>query len=280
MSVNPTYRDFLAALDAIERGADRWAAYEQHYLSRHRELLRAYWRQCWGADEERVREMVREMRPGDYRALRQALEHADVDQLSREALDRCAPLVGLPEPQVDLLVGRFSPDAFLLEVEGGWHIGVGLERFAHFWDLPLFIAHEYGHYARRMLAAPPQTLGDLLVAEGAAVAFAQAAYPERQLARHLRMKRRRLHEIREQEPRLWQALKPHLQGHDIGAFAGLVYGGRGWSDFPPRAGACLGYWAVREFAETRGEPATSCAVVAAEAASVLDEYIAKRGAAE
>jgi len=280
MPVNPAYRDFIAALDAIGRGADHWDAYDQHYLRRHRDILRAYWRQCWGADDERVREIVREMRPGDYRALREALEHADIEPLAQEALDRCAPLVDLPEPQVDLLVGRFSPDAFVLDVEGSWHIGVGLERFAHFSGLPLFIAHEYGHYARRMLAGPPQTLGDLLIGEGAAVAFAETAYPSQPLARHLRMKPRRVHEIRQQEPRLWQALKPHLQAHDIGAFAGVLYGGRGWSGFPPRAGACLGYWAVQEFAQARGQPAASRAVLAAVSASIIAAYVAKCGAAE
>jgi len=269
MPVNPAYRDFLIALDAIEGGADPWAAYESHYLRRHQDLLRAYWRQCWGADDERMCELVREMRTGDYRALRQALERADIERLAREALDRCASLIDLPEPQTDLLVGRFSPDAFLFDVDGTWHIGVGLERFAHFSSLPLFIAHEYGHYARRLLAPPPQTLADHLVGEGAAVVFAEAAYPEQPLARHLRMKPRRIHDLRQQAPQLWQTLKPHLQANDIEAFAGLFYSGRAWSGFPPRAGACLGYWAVREFARARGAQPAGRAVLAAPASAVL-----------
>ena len=277
MPVNPAYRDFFAALDAIEAGAEQWGAYQRRYLARHREVLRAYWSQCWSADEERMREIVREIRPDDYRPLRQALEHSDVDGIAREALRRCAALLDLPAPQVDLLVGRFSPDAFLFQVEGQWHIGIGLERFAHFAGLPAFIAHEYGHYARRTLAAEPVTLGDAIVAEGAAVAFSQAAYPERALARHLRMSPRRVHEIREREASLWAALKPLLGERDPGMLSAVLHSGRGWQGFPPRFGGCLGYWAVRHFADARAEPVTSRAVLAAESEAILAEYLASAG---
>jgi len=269
MPVNPAYRDFLKALDAMEQGAEQWPAYETHYLRPQGEVLRAYWRQCWGADDERRRDFVREIRPADYRALREALNAQDVDRLAREALDRCAALADLPEPQVDLLVGRFSPDAFLFEVGGSWHIGVGLERFAHFASLPLFIAHEYGHYARRMLAGEVVTLGDRIIAEGVAIAFGEAAYPERRLARHLRMSARRIHEIRELAPRLWAAVKPHLDARDSDEFAGIVSGARRWRDFLPRFGGVLGYWAVQAYARQLGLEPTSREVLGAPTAAVL-----------
>lgn len=275
MPVNLAYRDFLKALDAIEGGADPWDAYQHYYARRHRALLEAYWRQCWGSDEARERELVREMRPQDYRALRESLAVSNIEVLAREALERCAPLVNLPEPQADLLVGRFSPDAFLFRVGGQWHIGVGLERFAQFSSLPLLIAHEYGHYARRMLAPEPRTVGDRVIAEGASVAFAEAAYPERRLTRHLRMTPRRVHEIRELEPRLWAALAPCLDAEDVEAFAGVLYSGRRWQGFPPRFGCCLGYWAVRHFAHARGESVVSRAVLAAGSATILDPYMAR-----
>jgi uncharacterized protein YjaZ len=272
MPVNPAYRDFFKALDAIEGGADPWEAYRRHYLRWHRDLLEAYWRQCWGTDEERVREMVWEMRPQDYRALRESLAASDIETAAEQALKRCGRVVDLPEPQADLLVGRFSPDAFLLRVGEQWHIGVGLERFAHFSALPLLIAHEYGHYARRMLAPEPRTLGDRVIAEGISVAFAEAAYPERRLTRHLRMTTRRVHEIRELEPRLWAALAPWLAAEDVDAFAGVLYGARRWRGHPPRFGCCLGYWAVRRFAQARGESVVSRAVLAAASQGILDPY--------
>ena len=273
MPVNPAYRGFCSALDAIERGADPWAAYERHYLRPHCDVLTAYWRQLWGADEERVREIVNAIRPRDYQALRDSLRALDVDAFASEALGRCSALTDLPEPQVDLLVGRFSPDAFLLEVAGQWHIGVGLERFADFSHLPLFVAHEYGHCARRLLAPQSSTLGDRLVGEGAAVAFAQTAYPHQPLARHLRMSPRRLHDIRELEPKLWAALAPHLDAPDSDAFLGVVSGGRRWMDFPPRFGGCLGYWAMRHWAEVRGASPASREVLAAPTKAVLDTYL-------
>lgn len=269
MPVNPAYRDFLAVLDAVAGGADLWAAYERHYLSRHPDVVRAYWRQCWGADDERLRQMVAEIRPADHRALREALDAGDVDRLAREALDRCAALLDLREPQVDLLVGRFSPDAFLFDVGGSWHIGVGLERFAHFGGLPLLIAHEYGHYARRMLAGEVAALGDRIVAEGMSIAFGEAAYPERQLARHMRMSARRLHEIRELTPQLWATVKPYLDAPYADEFAGILSGARRWRDFPPRFGGTLGYWAVQAYARRRGLASPSREVLAAPAAVVL-----------
>jgi hypothetical protein len=272
MPINPAYRDFIKALDAIERGVEAWAAYEQFYFAPHRQVLEAYWRQCWGADDERMREMVREIRPGDYRALRQAVDSVEIERLAEGALRRCAALVDLPEPQVDLLVGRFSPDAFLFKVEGAWHIGIGLERFAHFASLPLYTAHEYGHYARRLLAPELATLGDFLVAEGIAIAFSRAAYPELPLARHLRLTPRRIHEIRELEPELWEALRPNLNAPDADAFAGVLYGARRWKGFPPRFGICLGYWAAAHFAEAHGVSAPDPQVLAADSMAVLDSY--------
>jgi hypothetical protein len=279
MPINPAYRDFFMALGAIERGVEVWAAYERFYLTPHRQVLAAYWRQCWDADDERIRELVREIRPGDYRALREAIESADLERLAEDALQRCARLVDLPEPQVDLLVGRFSPDGFLFDVAGEWHIGVGLERFAHFSTLPLFIAHEYGHYARRMLAPEPVTLADFLVAEGIAVAFGHAAYPELPLARHLRLTPRRIHEIRELEPVLWETLRPSLDSRDMDVFAGVLHGARRWRGFPPRFGTCLGYWAVGHFAEGHGASAADRGVLSADSTAVVDEYFRSSGTA-
>ena len=273
MPVNPAYRDFFRALDAIERGADAWAAYQELYFHPHEDVMRAYWQQVWRIRDEAIPELIRQMRPADYGGLRQMLQAGDVGQLAREALKRCAPLVGLPEPQVNLLVGLFSPDAFLFEVAGDWHIGIGLERFASFVNLPLFVAHEYGHFARRRLAAEPRTLGDRIVAEGIAVAFAEAAYPERRLARHLRMTPRRIHEIGESEPRLWKALRPHLKTGDGEDFPGVLYGAHRWMGFPPRFGGLLGYWAVRHFAEALGQPVTSRSIIAADSEAIISLYL-------
>jgi hypothetical protein len=277
MPVNPAYRDFFKALDAMESGAGAWAAYEELYLRPHEDVMRAYWHQVWRVSEETIPELIRQLRPADYQGLRPMLEATDIDGLARQALSRCARLIDLPEPQVDLLVGRFSPDAFLFTVNSDWHIGIGLERFASFANLPLFIAHEYGHYARRMLAAEPRTLGDRIIAEGIAVAFAEAAYPESRLARHLRMTPRRIHEIREAEPGLWQALKPHLTAAEGEDLSGILYGAQRWMGFPPRFGGVLGYWAVRHFARAHGQPVTSRSTIAAESQAVIDAYLACDG---
>jgi hypothetical protein len=269
MPINPAYRGFLKALDAIAQGADPWSAYQRHYLGPQREVVGAYWRQLWGFAEERLPEVARDLRPRDYRALRASLEAIEVEAPAAEAVARCAPLTDLPEPQVDLLIGRFSPDAFLFEVAGAWHIGVGLERFAEFSLLPLLVAHEYGHYARRLLAPELATLADRLVAEGIAVAFAQVAYPEQPLTRHLRMAPRRLHQIAELEPELWAALRPHLDAPYSDAFTGIVSGGRRWRDYPPRFGCHLGYMAVRAFARRHGLSPAGREVLAAPASIVL-----------
>ncbi|HUT73224.1 MAG TPA: DUF2268 domain-containing putative Zn-dependent protease [Armatimonadota bacterium] len=288
MPVNPAYRGFLKALDAIAQGADPWSAYQRHYLGPQRAKVLAYWRQVWGIEEERLRQVIADLRPGDYASLQHTLQRdvgtptgEDVptaEALAAEAVARCAPLIGLPEPQVDLLIGRFSPDAFLFEVAGQWHIGVGLERFAEFSLLPLLVAHEYGHYARRLLAPEPATLADRLVAEGIAVAFAQVAYPEQPLTRHLRMTPRRLHEIAELKPELWAALRPHLDAPYSDAFAGIVSGGRRWRDYPPRFGCHLGYMAVRAFARMHGLSPAGREVLAAPASIVLVAGPAARSA--
>ena len=101
-----------------------------------------------------------------------------------------APLPIEPEPDVYLFVGFFSADGKTLEIQGQPAIALGLERFKDFRDLPLLVAHEYGHCAQKVLLKDiipeeGRTLLSCLMPEGLAVLFTEALYPEIPLHRHL-----------------------------------------------------------------------------------------------
>lgn len=247
MSVHPLYEDFLRFVDALAAGeGEAWTLYEQYYLDPNREVLSAWWDQCLGLPEETWQGRVSSLRPEQYELLRAVVSGEDLLALAESALARCQEVLPLEvTPEVYLLVGFFSPDGFAFQVKGEWAIGIGLERLTGSRLIPILIAHEYAHCARRRLSSP-ETLRERLVEEGFAVALAARAFPDRLEADHLLMRPGQVSALRQYRRELWTAVEPYLDSEDEAIAARVLYGqvdNRAW---PSRAGMYLGWQLVRE----------------------------------
>jgi hypothetical protein len=250
VSAHLLFEDFLRFVDALAQpGGDPWELYEKHYLARHRAVLTAWWEQCMGLNREVWRERVRRVRPGDYGLLRQVVQDADLPSVARETMARCQKIVPVsPEPDVHLLVGFFSPDAFAFEVEGAWAIGIGMERLSELDSIPILLAHEYAHCYRNR-SRRPATLGERMVEEGLAVEMATRAFPEMTAPQHLMVGASQLAAFQEYEDKLWAKVKPLMGSKDEALAAKVLFGRAGPREWPSRAGMYLGWRLAREFVE-------------------------------
>jgi hypothetical protein len=252
VSVHLLYEDFLRFLDALAAGeGDAWDLYERHYLELHRAVLTAWWDQCLGLPEATWRRRVRRLRPEEYELLRAVVSADDLPALASDARARCQRILSLDTtPDVYLLVGFFSPDGFAFQIKGEWAIGLGLERLTGSRLVPILVAHEYAHCARRRFTLP-KTLGERLVEEGFAVALAARAFPARPEADHLLMRPGQVVALRQYSEELWHALEPHLDSEDEAVAARLLYGQAEKREWPSRAGVYLGWQLVRRYLERR-----------------------------
>jgi hypothetical protein len=246
------YEDFLRFLDAlVDRPADPWAAYQEHYLRPNEEALRAWWEQVMGLPEAVWAERVRAIKPEHYGLLRDVLGGADLSAMAAEVIGKCeAVLPMIPEPEVYYLVGFFSPDAFTFQVGGRWAVGVGLERFGSLHLLPVLLAHEYGHCYRRGVREA-KSLGERMVDEGFAVELAARVLPERSRHEHLLMRPGQVAVLEEYEGRLWDAVEGSLGCQEGREVARILYGRTGKGAWASRAGVYLGWRLVRGFLEQR-----------------------------
>lgn len=248
MGAHLIYQDFLRFLDALGAGtADPWQLYEDIYLRPNRAVLEAWWEQCIGRPRPVWQDRVRSVRPNDYGLLRDLCRDGDLAEIAKGALTRCRSFLPLwLEPEVYYLVGFFSPEGFVFEVEGRWAIGIGMERLGSLRLVPVLLAHEYGHCYRRKLGRP-RALGQRLVDEGFAVEVSARAFPERPVYEHLLMRPGQLAALREYEGPLWQAIRPLLGSEDEGLAGRVIYGRGERREWPSRAGVYLGWQLVHEF---------------------------------
>ncbi len=245
MPIKPLFRDFFRFLDPFPAG-DPWVSYRRIYLDPHAPFFRAYWKTFNHFDRRQIAARVRQIKEGDYTILRSLMQGKDPVHLSEGALQRCQAVLPLdPEPGVFLFVGFFSADGVTLEVGGKPVIAVGLERFKDFRDLPLIIAHEYGHCAQHALLKKPfspgeKTLFDKMVAEGLAVLFTEVVYPKVPLHRHLFLTPERLQWGWENQEALLELVTGDLSSPKL---VPVLFGaGDPRAGLPPR----LGYFIARQ----------------------------------
>jgi len=191
MSILRLYEDFFKFLDEWRDGEDLWAICQRKYLEPHAAFLHAYWKNFDHFDLAQIAQRVQKIKREDYGHLRSLIMAEDPTVLAEGTLGRARALLPMePEPDVYLFVGFFSADGKVLEIQGKPAIAIGMERFKSFRDLPLLVAHEYGHCAQKILLKNPipgegRTLLGHVTAEGLAVLFTEALYPEIPLHRHL-----------------------------------------------------------------------------------------------
>jgi len=245
MAVRSLYKNFFEFLDGNhEKGI--WEAYRCLYWNPHRKFFQAYWASFDHFDTEQISRRVTKIREEDYGHLRALVYSHDPGALAREALQRSRAVTPLdPEPDVYLFVGFFSADGKTLTIQGNPAIAIGLERFKDFRDLPLLVAHEYGHclqrgFSKNSEAGGGESLCSVVTSEGLAILFGETVYPEIPRHRHLFISPERLRWCEKNRDILIE-----LAGRELSSkkFVSILFGpGDPEAGIPPR----VGYYLARE----------------------------------
>jgi hypothetical protein len=253
MAVHCLYPDFFRFLDGIndegEREGRRWESFERMYFGRHSDILSTLWFECQTYSRENIRERVLAVKRGDYGELRSALFHYDLPGNTGAVLARCEGLTGPVAADVYLLVGFFTPDAFVADFRGKPSICVGLERFRTFMHYPVLLSHEYCHLLMALRKGRPGgDVADRAVREGLAVYFSRLAFPGESEHSCLFMKERGFRELLARYPSAREAAEELGRCRESG---GGLFDWQ-WAPNPPRAGYFFGYMLVREYVERTG----------------------------
>ncbi len=261
MPVKALYKDFLRFLDSLPED-DPWPVYEKVYLQPHEDFFRAYWKNFPQLSRDELARRVRDIKKEDYGHLCSLMHAEDPESLTQEALRRCQKILPLdPEPPVYLFVGFFSADGVTIEVAGAPAVAIGMERFHDFKDLPLLVAHEYGHCTQRIhlqeFFPKKRNLLFSIIGEGLAVLFSEAAFPEIPLHRHLYLTPERWQWAKENRDVVLDLATPDLASDRL---IPVLFGpGDANAGLPPRLGYfvaremlghCLSRHGVKDFAET------------------------------
>jgi uncharacterized protein YjaZ len=250
------YKDFLRFLDALETERP-WQAYERYYYHPHKVFLESYWRTFHWMDIRQIQERVMRVKRKDYSNVLSLLHETDVENWAREVFSKCMDVLKFSEePQVYLMIGFFSADGFVLEVEEKPVIGFGLERFQSWRPFPILCAHEYAHYLRHLHRRDEPYLSERydatsrsLLSEGIATAFSEIVFPEYPLREHLFLSEERFRWCRSNEAYLKDVFITARKGG--GNFA-LFWKGEPDLNVPPRVGSYLGYSYVKSY--LKGNP--------------------------
>jgi len=241
------YKDFFRFIEAVKKGEDIYAAYQEHYLRPHEKFLTSYWRFFRHFDEKLIEQRVRAIRSEDYSFLESILSVEPPEEMCKKALERCLEAAAsfgikgeIPGPDIYLFIGFFSADGFTMMLEDRPVLGFGLERYRGFKDLPIVFSHEFAHYLEKIRPGifktekdhKEGTLGELLFSEGAAFHFSMRAYPKRKLPEHLFLRRDVLNWCIENEGRLMSIIEPLLER---GIEENSIYVIEREHDLPPRS---------------------------------------------
>jgi len=243
MAVHCLYPDFFRFLDTLgeegEQQPSRWDRFERLYFGKHAEILSNLWFECQTYSRDNIRERVSAVKREDYGELASALLRYDLPGATEAVLERCAGLAGPVPADVYLLVGFFSPDAFVADFGGRPSFCVGLERFRTFRHYPVLLSHEYCHLlAARRQGRPAEDVVQRAVGEGLAVYFSRLAFPDEREHACLFMEERRFRDLLSRYPGAREAAEE--------------LGKRRESGGEPRTGYFLGYMLVREYVEKTG----------------------------
>ncbi len=200
-------------------------------------------------DSESLRERVEKIREGDYSMLRNLVAISPPEAIIHQAYQRCRD-VRAPgeEPEVYLFIGFFSPDGFVMALEGKPIICFGLERFKDFTLMRILFAHEYAHFLTRLRWQTVEAEADWkwkLMNEGLATMFSLLSFPDESLASHFLFRRDVLNWCQAKE----SLLKEIYDGTKFSRSELKEVFSRGMPEFgvPPRAGKYLAFQAISRY---------------------------------
>lgn len=247
----PLYRRFFQFLDLLKKGEAAWPTYWRHYYFPYRQFFNAYFSLFPLLDRQALKIRVEAIKPSHYSRLRLFLRHSSAEKIIRKIHQRCLELVK-PEKRssikVYLIIGFFSPEAFILSMGEEKVIVFGLERFRDLSSLDLFYAHEYAHFLLKEKAIEISKENEALwylLSEGLACWFSSLVLPERPLTDHLFLRRDRLNWCLENESFLKSIFKSNSgDAEKIMRFE--QYGDQSLG-LPPRTLHFLGYRAIERY---------------------------------
>lgn len=255
MKIFSLYRDFFRFLKALSASPDKWDAYRTYYYRPHREFLDAYFSHFPLLDPLTLRQRVEKIKPADYSWLKSLLSASPPEDIILRAYQRCLRVVPPPsQPDVYFFVGFFSPDGFVMELEGEPVICFGLERFKDFRLLKILFAHEYAHFLLNSTTADVpegKKLMRLLISEGAATYFSKLAFPHHRVSDHFLFRRDRLNWCQRNEVRIRDVYcSGQFSNEELLDF---YFKGNPELNLPPRAAKYLGYQVVKKYLEKNRE---------------------------
>jgi len=248
MKIFSLYRDFFVFLDKITPDSGKWKTYFTHYFKPHQEFLENYFSHFPLIDFSNLKERVERIKASDYSLQKHLTSVCPPEKIIVESYEKCRSIVSSKEePEVYLLIGFFSPDAFVMNFQGKPVICFGLERFRDFSLVKILFAHEYAHFLlnlRRGEIPEDKKLKWLLISEGIGTYFSSLAFPECKISDHLLLRRDRLNWCQEHEDYLRDIYcSGRFSSEELIDF---YRKGNQELDIPPRAGKYLGFQAVRK----------------------------------
>ena len=265
MRISPSYQEFLAQWPNPER-----------YLQRHMRFLQTYHANFVTGDPPNPDAVIADYREvwTDERVaqLHQRTQGVDLAALVADGYEKAATLLAPAEdPEVILYAGLYASNASQYLIDGHPVIGVGVEvwggvipEFPCPWsDLPMAIAHEFGHVVRYAegdcqlaRAARPDyllprawteaPLLEFLIDEGLAQAVSAAAFPELDEMQVLMFTADQLQWFQANFDRLWREISAQLDQPP--GFQGFKrYFTLRAEGLPPRTGYYIGWRLVRDF---------------------------------
>ncbi len=256
IKIIPLYKKFFDFLERMERGERAWPAYWRYYYFPHRHFFKAYFSLFPLLDKEALKKRVEAIKVHHYNRLRLLLERNSAEKILQAIHKRCLMFLGpknLNQVKVYLIIGFFSPEAFLLKLKQEKVIVFGLERFRDLSSLDLFYAHEYGHWLleEKGIKIPDEKRAFwYLISEGLACWFSSLVLPERPLTDHLFLRRDRLNWCLANESALKEIFQ--VYGHDLEKIITLEEQGDSSLGLPPRTLHFLGFRAIDNYVRHLG----------------------------
>ena len=193
MKVYSLYKDFFSFLDKTMPYRPKWPTYFKIYYQPHQDFLESYFSSFPSLDLESLRERVERIKKGDYSRLRNLVAVSPPEAIIDQAHLRCRDVLAPnEEPEAYLFIGFFSPDGFVITLQGKPVICFGLERFKDLTLMRILFAHEYAHFLMRLSWETAEAEADWklkLMAEGLATMFSLLSFPDQSLASHFLIRR-------------------------------------------------------------------------------------------
>jgi len=249
MKLFSLYNDFFKFLEKISPYSEKWPVYFEDYYKPHQVFFENYFAHFPLIDSSNLKERVESIKPSDYVSVLNLVAFCPPEPIIQEAYEKCSAVVP-PKKAVEvyLFIGFFSPDAFVMDIEGRPVISFGLERFKDFRLLKILFAHEYAHFLLNLSRGEvpeEKKIKWLILSEGISTYFSSLIFPDRPLPDHFLFRRDRFNWCQAHE----RYLREIFCSGKFSSQELMDYYFKGDSELglPPRVAKYLGFEAVKNY---------------------------------